>query len=285
MRSGARVSRFHWCTEWLNPCFVQPSKDAGTGIAFGQGLGCPSEFDTGYIWVNTQGKRFTNEMDDILHQKTYPLDWFTFHAGYYNDTTDQYYVNLPAFLVFDQDEFDSGRLGRYYAPGGWGWNTGHPEAHRHYEWSEDNMAELEKGYILQADTIEELAAKMTAVDWTGKTVSVDPEGLAQTIADYNDLCDSGEDDPEFGRTADTLLPVATPPFYAIEIAPGNIYSIGGPAVNRECNAVDWDGNPIPRLYFAGNAGSMFALRQGAVHGAITQGRIAATYAVKNEPIA
>ena len=59
--------------------------------------------------------------------------------------------------------------------------------HDWYTWSQDNQAEIEKGWIVKADTLEELAEKL----------GIDPTGLADQVARYNEGCASGED--EFGR--------------------------------------------------------------------------------------
>lgn len=47
--------------------------------------------------------------------------------------------------------------------------------HDTYVWSDDNMAEIEKGYVLQADTVAELAEK----------AGLDPEVLQATVDAYN----------------------------------------------------------------------------------------------------
>lgn len=47
--------------------------------------------------------------------------------------------------------------------------------HDTYVWSDNNMAEIEKGYVLQADTVAELAEK----------AGLDPEVLQATVDAYN----------------------------------------------------------------------------------------------------
>ena len=54
-----------------------------------------------------------------------------------------------------------------------------------------------------------------------------------------------------------LAPIAQPPFYAIEISPCFINTQGGPRRNEKGQIVRPDGNPIRRLYSAGELGSIF----------------------------
>ena len=57
-----------------------------------------------------------------------------------------------------------------------------------YEWSEDNLREVESGYIKRATSIVELAS----------AVGLDPGDLDITVTRWNQACLSQRDD-EFGR--------------------------------------------------------------------------------------
>ncbi|MDI3295438.1 FAD-dependent oxidoreductase [Janthinobacterium tructae] len=116
-----------------------------------------------------------------------------------------------------------------------------------YPWSEDNKAEIAQGWIVQADSIEELAIK----------IGRDPQELAATVNGYNAACAAGED-PEYGRSAATLQPIAQGPFYAIELVPAIVCTGGGARRNIESEVLDHQHKPIPRLYEAGELGSMFS---------------------------
>ena len=59
--------------------------------------------------------------------------------------------------------------------------------------SEDNQAEIEKGWIIKADTLEELAEKCHATDLWGHDLTIDPQGLAATVEAYNAAAQAGED--------------------------------------------------------------------------------------------
>lgn len=74
---------------------------------------------------------------------------------------------------------------------------------------------------------------------------------------FNEACAAGRD-PEFGRDPETLRPIVTPPFYAVEIVPAIVATTGGGKRNARSHVLDHDGTPIPRLYEAGELGSTLA---------------------------
>lgn len=143
-----------------------------------------------------------------------------------------------------------------------------------YPWSDDNLVEIEKGWIVKANSIEELAIKL------GRN----PEELSATVREYNESCAAGHDS-EYGRTAATLQPIAKGPFYAIELVPAIVCTGGGARRNIESEVLDHNGKPIPRLYEAGELGSMFSnLYQNGSYltEAMISGRAAGKNAVKLE---
>lgn len=116
-----------------------------------------------------------------------------------------------------------------------------------YRWSDDNTAEVEKGWIQQADSIEELATK----------IGRDPAKLRDTVERYNAACRDRRD-ADFQRNPETLYPIADGPFYAMRIDPVIVCTGGGARRNIRSEVLDHAGKPIPRLYEAGELGSMFS---------------------------
>jgi len=183
------------------------------------------------IYVNKYGRRFMNEAVLLSHRK----DLFKVQ-DFDHDRTE--YPNVPFYLVFDEHYRKQRPIVGFHM--GW-WCI-----HGLYEWSDDNSAEVEQGWIVKADTLRELAAK----------IDVDPDGLEDTIGRYNASCASGED-AQFGRGRPWLAPLQTPPYYATELCEPIINTQGGPKRNGHAQVLDRDDKPIPRLYAAGELGSFF----------------------------
>ena len=98
----------------------------------------------------------------------------------------------------------------------------------------------EKGYVTTGETIEELAEK----------INLPAETLAQTVTTWNEEV-ANQDDTAFGRTTAMEHDLSKPNYYAIKIAPGIHYTMGGIKINTNTEVVDKDGQPITGLYAAG----------------------------------
>jgi succinate dehydrogenase/fumarate reductase flavoprotein subunit len=124
-------------------------------------------------------------------------------------------------------------------------------------WSEDNLAEVEKGWILKGETLEELVGKINE-NSKDEGYNMDPAALQSTIDAFNASCATGSD-PLFGRPAvvndiPNLTPLDTPPFYALRLMPCMNTTKGGPVKNGKAQVLDVRGEVIPRLYEAGTLG-------------------------------
>jgi len=184
----------------------------------------------GYLIVDKDGHRYINESS----LGGYAGYWHTIFA----DTTGfPRLTRIPSYWIFGQDRFDAGPLAftAFGAAGPIGM----------YEWSEDNSAELERGWILKGETVEELA----------EAIGVEAAVLQEEIDAYNAAVEAGED-TRFGRDAMTLLPLEAP-YYAVRMWPGMNNTFGGPKRNALSQVIDVFGKPIPRLYCAGELGSVY----------------------------
>lgn len=211
------------------------------------------------IYVNGDAKRFQDEYLNMQHSKTtLPCTYFTGSMAEYRQSA-AHYDNAIMWEVFDQAAFDSGSVGNTTSNMTWA-NVIPSDG---YIWSEDNKAELENGWILQADTLEELAGKM----------GVDPAALVETVASYNAGCEAGED--AFGRNPEMLVALGEGPYYAVQLGISVLYTIGGLMTDANGRTVDWTNNPIPRLYSAGNVGTVGSyLAAIAARGNMTQALMA-----------
>lgn len=203
--------------------FRIPGKD----WAFGYNFSPPGH---GWIWVAKDATRFTNEAYFTKHGK------IPFHGVYIHVPTP-----LPVHLVFDETMRKSGPL--YPADYFFCWWSQIEK----YKWSPDSSVEIEKGWIVKADTLKELAAKI------GKN----PETLEKTVAAWNQSCAAGRDS-EYGRDINKMAPIQTPPFYAAEFVPAFTNTQGGPRRNCNSQVLDTNRKPIPRLYSAGELGALYS---------------------------
>lgn len=109
------------------------------------------------------------------------------------------------------------------------------------DWTETVQKAIDAGAIKKADSIEELAGQL----------GLDPEKLASTVERYNGYCEDGVD-PEFGTDKQFLAPISKPPYYGIEVKGLLASTDCGLRVNRDFQALDTSGNPIPGLFAAGH---------------------------------
>lgn len=115
---------------------------------------------------------------------------------------------------------------------------------------------LRSGYLLRGRTLRELAAR----------AAVDADALEATMAKYNDEALRGVD-TAFGRGSSVynrfygdpgvrpnpcVTPIVQPPYYAVEVVPGDLGTFAGLVTNGGAHVVKADGSPIDGLYAVGN---------------------------------
>lgn len=251
----------------------EPSEEYGTSFLYNyQGFQANLSTNCSKIIVNAQGNRFVNEDTPLAHNRN-SSQLSLFDITYALGGTDNGYANLPMFLVMDSECFSSAP---FMLNQGNGWRV----KHGIYEWSADNQAEVEKGWIKKADTLEELACLMVSSDYLSGVERVVPaEGLAATVKKYNDDCATGVD--AFGRQGAT--PIATPPFYAVELIPSLMYTIGGLMGDEKCRVLNWANEPISRLYRAGSIGLGVEFYPTGLSGSLAHAMIASADVVALEP--
>jgi len=145
---------------------------------------------------------------------------------------------------------------------------------------------------VQADTLEELVAKLD---------DVDPQAALQEIAAYNGAVDQAtpfNPTVKDGRaTKGLLVPKSNwantldkPPYLAFAVTCGITFTFGGLRITNDAQVVDTDGAPIPGLFAAGElVGGLFyfnypggtGLLSGAVFGRIAGGSAAAAARLSN----
>lgn len=180
----------------------------------------------GVIAVTPEGRRFANEA-----QNYHDFVRAMFRARDAN-------AEVVAFLICDHRAFR-----RYGLGVAWPW----PFPYRGF---------LRTGYIRRGETIEALA----------RSVNIAPATLARTVESYNADARVGRD-PEFGKGTSVydasqgdpthqpnpcVGPLDAPPYYAVEIRPGDLGTFAGLRTDLHSRVVDREGRPIAGLYAVGN---------------------------------
>lgn len=237
----------------------------------------------GYIWVDSRGRRFQDE--DVLytellrHGKQY-------RAGTFTESS----MPAGAWAIFTQEEFDGGCI----------FSTSCFAAMKAVDGRfTENQEALDAGVIVKCDTIDDLAT----------ATGIDAAQLQKTIDRYNGMVAAGEDtdfgrglakneysepmnwegneeDVE-GRAAFDLVAIEAP-YYCVQLVGTLLNTQGGPKRSANCEVIDVFGQPIPRLYSAGEMGCEYHYIYnvgGNIAEAISSGRLAARIMSALEPVA
>jgi succinate dehydrogenase/fumarate reductase flavoprotein subunit len=180
-----------------------------------------------FIIVDQEGKRFCDETALEKYSMWMAVTRF--------DTAKLKYTRIPSFLIFDERTCLHGPITR----------VGHG-ANRSYQWTADNGAEIARGWIVSAEKPEELAHKL----------GIQPaKQLTTTLEAYSKNCQLGKDE-EFSRSEKTLKNL-TGNLYGVPVWPGLLNTQGGPRRNERGQILNVWQKPIPRLYGAGELGSIW----------------------------
>ncbi len=201
------------------------------GIKSGVSVAYPTN---NYIIVDRHGKRWFNEKESWPHGKGGEKVF-----AYDPEKTE--YPRVPSYAIFDETLRKAGAIGPATAI------YGYAALREGLKWSTNNQAEIDKGWILKAATIEELA----------KLIGADPAVLSAEVKKYNGFVD-GKEDLDFQRPKESLAPIAAAPFYALKLVPVTLNTQGGPKRNAKAQVLRVGGSPVPRLYAAGELGSIFS---------------------------
>jgi hypothetical protein len=197
------------------------------------------------IIVNADGKRVVNEK--LMYNER--------GKAHFEQDADGGYPNRFLFLVYDeavaQDPIE--------------WPSRWPIP----------PAGVEEPYVVKGETISELRDKIAqrladlSEDVEGFTLAADfVAGLEATIERYGDFAKAGADE-DFDRgnlsnqhyseparpglKNNTMAPFREQgPYYAMILGAATLDTKGGPRIDTEARVLKPDGEPIPRLYGAGN---------------------------------
>lgn len=181
----------------------------------------------GIITVNQAGKRFLNEA----------LSYHPFGQGLFDGNVAS--PSIPAYLIADETALRKYGLGMV-RPGRFG-----------------RGPFLKDGYLTQAQSLEDLAGKL----------SIDATNLRATVTRFNGFARRGVDE-DFGRgTTDyqritagdpahtpnpCLGPIETAPFFAVRLYPGDMGASTGFVTDENAAVLRRDGSGVGKLYACGN---------------------------------
>jgi succinate dehydrogenase/fumarate reductase flavoprotein subunit/uncharacterized protein with FMN-binding domain len=231
--AGAKMDETH-SMMMFDRCAIRPDQHPGIDTI--------KSGDSGLFWmgsqpwlkVNADGKRFMNESgtyENVLHADEY-------NKGHVH------YTLFDSNWVKYAEQFKMHGCSRLFPFA----NGADPNVPWQKMKNEMLPGLLKKGYVQQADTIEELAKKL----------GLPPDALKATVDRYNKLVYAGED-TDYGKEKHRLSPLDKPPFYGAKTTGRVLCTMDGIQINTHLNAIDTEGNPIPGLYVIGNdSGGYFA---------------------------
>jgi succinate dehydrogenase/fumarate reductase flavoprotein subunit len=188
-----------------------------------------AEVKVPWIIVDRCGRRYMNEYQPYTQDTTW-------RAMAIFDGQSMSYPRIPSYMIMDE----AGR-GAYPIV-----SPTFNDRRFKFSWSEQTLRELESRILCKRNSLAELAAAM----------GVREEVLAATIAAWNAACDAGED-ALYGRPPTSMLKITTPPYYCAEVWPVCSNTHGGPVHDAEQRVLNVFGQPIPRLFAAGELGGVF----------------------------
>jgi len=214
----------------------------------------------GTIIVNSAGRRFCNEAVPYT-------DW----GHYVYEANSSEASTIPCYYIMDQRARNNYMFG-LAIPGRL------PKGF------------IKSGYVKKANTIRELALQC----------GINPAGLADTIERLRVYARDGKDE-KYNRGETTydrfygdstvkpnpcLAPIERPPYYAVELFPGDLGTKGGLVTDKHARVLRSNGSVIDGLFATGNnsasvMGNSYAGPGATIGPAITFGYVAAMYMAHN----
>ena len=176
------------------------------------------------LLVNQRGERFMNEGE--MGNTTFTGNAIGMQPGHY------------AYCIMDE-----GILRKYKKNGPDIFDIVHP-VDAFLAFDDQAKQAVEQGYsaYFEAESIPELAKKL----------GIDEDKLQDTVDEYNDFCDFGVDE-QFHKPQKYLHAITGKGKYIVgKFYLGAYGTVGGVRINKYCEVLDKDQNPIPGLFSAGS---------------------------------
>lgn len=241
MLIGAGMAKVAKTASRIESAFPHGENYEKYGLKMGSNTSVTSSKNS--VVLDNFGKRYTDEY--IITDSKRPYRYQFYKEAVHYDLLTMNYPRIPSWCIFDETRRKAGAVVNM---------TGSTVGYRLLPWTKDNMDAINRGWILKADTLEELAAKIKADPENRE--QIDAKALVETVKKFNEYCAGGKD-LDFARDPSTMGPVEKPPFYALKLYPGGPNTKGGVDANAKRQVLDWQGKPIPRLFTAGEISSVF----------------------------
>lgn len=173
------------------------------------------------VMVDREGRRFASEQDNCMSMRTVFQD---LPGGYCYAILDSKLMDDLAQRLIErgQDGPDGVKILQKY--------------------KQDLEEEIALGKpVRKADTFRALARQM----------GVPEEAFEAQMERYNQMCRQGRD-MEFFKDPRFLVPLDTPPYYAVYCKKFQENAVGGMKINADLQVLDTKGVPIPGLYAVGD---------------------------------
>ncbi len=260
-----------YCAAWYNGCFTSSTtmNDDGSGIRMGMGLGSPiagidsaNVFDGGVMTPNFNHYLYKGDVQwarnvpSLFNIRGERVPWYSLYTLGFSEAAPALMGQPGGYgiAVADADNYvkimDESTEPICRKPitpemmAAAGSNADRlPEALCERDWRIGFEQGLEGGWIVSADTIDELAAKL----------EVNADNLKKGIDSWNAACEAGVDEM-YALDAALLRPIKTAPFYACKVNGTILNTWCGLTCDFNTSAVlDATGTPIPGLYAGGAA--------------------------------
>ena len=213
----------YWIQKHHNMTMVEAN--TGEGILAGMALGAQTSFhgtdcNPAYFWIGTN-KMMMNII--AVGPRGYRFAREDTTYGYwsrciYYQIRQEGGIDGTAWIIFGEDNIEE--------------NSSLQDEEQFQAWLDD-------GTIVTGEDAASLADAM----------GLPQQAIQDTLDEWQACCDAGED-LRFGREA--RFDGIKPPYYAMKLIMSDTGAFGGMVIDQQCHVVDYNGNPIPHLFAAGN---------------------------------
>ena len=176
------------------------------------------------IWVNKNGERFTDETVTFIFSEAANAIYRQPNKTSYTIFDEKIKQGIIDEGLTPHDEISLGDAAKSWPAG----------------LDDDLRSQADKGLVKISQSWSEIA----------KFIGAARDVLQNTIEEYNSFCNHGHDEI-FAKDRECLMPLRTPPYYAIKCGLGLVTTHGGIKINHRMEVLNLQDIPISGLYAVG----------------------------------